>query len=97
MSVETMKKPVEPAHQLNISNRNWISVEGVVNMDSYDQEKVILKTSLGMLEIKGNNLHVQQLNLEQGKATLDGEIVSLNYGDENSVKRGKGFLGRLVR
>jgi sporulation protein YabP len=95
--VETVKKPGEPAHQLNISNRNWIGVEGVINMDSYDQEKVILKTSLGMLEIQGNNLHVQQLNLDQGKVTLDGEIVALNYSDENSVKRGKGFLGRLIR
>jgi sporulation protein YabP len=96
-TVETIKKTVEPAHQLNISNRNLIAVEGVANMDSYDQEKVILKTSLGRLEIQGNNLHVQQLNLEQGKVTLDGEIVSLNYSDENSVKRGKGFLGKLIK
>jgi sporulation protein YabP len=95
--VETVKKPVDPAHQLNISNRNLIAMEGVINMDSYDQEKVILTTSLGALEIRGNNLHVQQLNLEQGKVTLDGEVVSLNYSDENAMKKGKGFLGRLIK
>ncbi|HYH01715.1 MAG TPA: sporulation protein YabP [Bacillota bacterium] len=84
-------------HQLNMTNRNLLGVDGVVNMASYDNEKVILETSAGVLEIKGEKLHIQQLNLEQGKVVLDGEITALAYSSENAGKRSRNFFSKLVK
>jgi sporulation protein YabP len=97
--METVKKAVETQspHQLTLADRKLLGVEGVSNMDSYDQEKIVFQTSVGVLEVKGNKLHVRQLNLEQGKAMLDGEIDSLAYLKENGHKSGKSFLSKLTK
>lgn len=96
MATEEKKKTVDLNHQLTLSNRNLLGVEGVTNLGSYDHEAIIIETSSGVLEIKGNHLHIQQLNLDQGKLLIDGEIGSMVYTDAN-LGKGKGFLGRLIR
>jgi sporulation protein YabP len=97
--MDSTKKPAEAVqhHQVTMTNRNLLGVDGVANMDSYDQEKIILQTGAGILEVKGAKLHVQQLNLEQGKVVVDGEIDSLTYCAESARRHGKSFLSRLVK
>jgi sporulation protein YabP len=84
-------------HQLTLMNRSQLAVEGVINLGSYDQEQIILETGSGILEVKGDKLHILQLNLDQGKVTVDGSVYSLVYTDEDAIKKGKGFLGRLIK
>jgi len=97
--MDQIKKSPEMAqqHQVTITNRNLLAVDGVANMDSYDQEKIILQTAAGVLEVKGSKLHVQQLHLEQGKVILDGEIDSLIYCADSGRRHGKSFFSRLVK
>jgi sporulation protein YabP len=95
--MEEKKKANEIMHQLVLTNCSQLAVEGVNNLGSYDQEQIILETSSGVLEVKGDGLHIQQLNLDQGKVTIDGKVYSLIYSDENALKKGRGFLGRLIK
>lgn len=95
--MEEKKKVAELSHQLTLTNRAQLALEGVNNLGSYNQEQIILETSAGVLEIKGEGLHIQQLNLDQGKVLVDGEIVALIYNAENHLKKGKSFLGRLFK
>ncbi len=95
--MEDKKKTNDLIHQLTLSNRSQLIVEGVSNLGCYDQEQIILETGLGVLEIKGEGLHIQQLSLDLGKVMVDGNVYSLMYTDENSLKKGKGFLSRLIK
>ena len=95
--MEEKKRASDLIHQLTLTNRGQLVVEGVSNLGSYDQEQVILETSLGVLEVKGEALHIQQLSLDQSKVMIDGNVYSLIYTDEKALKRGKGFLSRLIR
>jgi sporulation protein YabP len=95
--MEVKKKVAEVTHQLILTNRGQLMVEGVNNLGSYDQDQIILETSSGVLEVKGTGLHIQQLNLDQGKVTVDGDVYSMIYTDEDAIKKGKGFLGRLIK
>lgn len=95
--MEEKKKLNELMHQLILTNRGQLMVEGVNNLGSYDQDQIIFETSSGVLEVKGGSLHIQQLNLDQGKVMIDGDIYSLIYTDENSLKKSKGFFGRLIK
>jgi sporulation protein YabP len=98
VELEEKKKIAEAAsHQLSLSNRNLLGVEGVQNLGSYDQEQIIMETSFGVLEVKGERLHIQQLNLDQGKVLIDGEIDSLIYSHNDPAKKGRGFLGKLIK
>jgi sporulation protein YabP len=95
--VEEKKKNNDSIHQLTLTGRNQLTIEGVSNLGSYDQEQIILETNLGVLEIKGEALHIQQLNLDLGKVTVDGNVYSMVYTDENALKKGKSFLSRLIK
>jgi len=95
--VEEKKKISDQAHQITLNNRNLLAVDGVTNLGSYEEELLILETVAGVLEIKGGHLHVQQLNIDQGRVVIDGEICSLVYTDQELVKKGRSFLSKLIK
>lgn len=84
-------------HQLTLSGREKLSLEGVTNVGSFDREEIILETERGVLIVKGEDLHMRQLNLEQGKLSLTGRIDSLTYSEESLAQKNKGFLGKLFK
>ncbi|NLW48638.1 MAG: sporulation protein YabP [Firmicutes bacterium] len=95
--MEEKKKISDQAHQITLNNRNLLAVDGVTNLGSYEEELLILETVAGVLEIKGGHLHVQQLNIDQGRVVIDGEICSLVYTDQELVKKGRSFLSKLIK
>jgi sporulation protein YabP len=94
---EEKRKNTDLPHQLMLLNRNQMTLDGVTDLGSYDQEQIILETNCGVLEIKGEQLHIQQLNLEQGKVMIAGEVFSLTYTDQNLAQKSKGFFGKLIK
>lgn len=95
--MEEKKRINDQAHQITLNNRNLLAIDGVTNLGSYEEDLLILETVAGVLEVKGTHLHVQQLNIDQGRVVIDGEICSLVYKDRDSVKKGKGFLSKLIK
>ena len=53
-------------HKIMISNRKSGVLNGVIDVLSFDVGEILLETELGMLMIKGNDLHVNRLTLEKG-------------------------------
>lgn len=90
---------VRKRHQFTLKQRESLSVEGVVNVESFDNEEVLLETEQGMMTIRGDGLHIKELNLDGGNLLLDGFVRSIEYtGDGPRQKeRAKGLLGRLFR
>ncbi len=84
-------------HSLNIDRRESIVVTGVSDVISFDEETVIGETEMGTLIIRGNNLHVNRINLEGGELAVTGEIDGITYEDPNASARGKSLLGRLFK
>lgn len=95
--MEEKRRVMDEVHQLSLNNRNLLSVDGVTNLGSYEEDLLILETVAGVLEIKGSRLHVQQLNIDQGRVVVDGDISSLVYTDQDLAKKGKGFLSKLIK
>ena len=88
-------REVQRPHKLLISDRQSVSIEGVADVRSFDDEEVILQTSAGTLLIRGDSLHIKSLNLEAGNAVIDGRLDSMEY-EETKEKR-KGWFGRVFR
>ena len=86
----------ETVHNIIMENRRKISVSGVEDVDSFDEESVSLYTQGGLLIIKGEGLHINKLSLESGDVTVEGEITSLVYSDETKEKN-TSFFGKLFR
>lgn len=85
-------------HKVVISNRKSGVLSGVIDVLSFDVGEILLETELGMLMIKGNDLHVNRLTLEKGEIDIEGRIDSFTYSDvKASSKQGESFLGRLFK
>ncbi|MGI6227796.1 MAG: sporulation protein YabP [Peptococcales bacterium] len=85
---------------LNLVNREKMQINGVNNVASYDEAEIIIQTVLGVLVVKGEGLHITNLNLEDGKLTVDGFINKLEYPEDKGAKlkdRSKGIISRLIR
>ena len=86
------------SHKVLLVNRGNGAFSGVVDVLSFDVAEILLETELGMLLIKGQDLHVNRLSLEKGEVDVDGKIDSLTYS-ENTGYGGKGesLLSRLFK
>ena len=82
-------------HKIIMESRRNLSITGVTDIDSFDEQTVAVFTDVGELIVRGNNLHIGRIDVDSGELSLDGEIDSLEYTD-NVIARG-GFFSRLFR
>lgn len=86
------------AQKVNMMNRRTGSITGVSDVISFDIAEVLLETELGMMQIKGADLHVNRLSLEKGEIELEGRIDSIQYSEVSDFKKGgESLLNRLFR
>ncbi len=86
------------SHKILLVNRENGAFSGVVDVLSFDVSEILLETELGMLLIKGHDLHVNRLSLEKGEIDIEGRIDSLAYSDVKSAgKQVESLFGRLFR
>ena len=80
-------------------DRRTMEISGVINVNTFDEEEIILETVMGYLYVQGEELHVSMLNLEQGKVVVEGSIINIQYKKEGKdIKtRGKNILSRLLK
>ncbi|AKX92917.1 sporulation protein YabP [Neomoorella thermoacetica] len=83
-------------HQLSIINREKLVISGVLQVLNYDEEEILLETTLGYLVIKGSNFNISNLSLETGNLELSGRVNNLSYS-EGKGARGKGLMQRLFK
>ncbi|MBC2870272.1 sporulation protein YabP [Acetanaerobacterium sp. MSJ-12] len=82
-------------HNVIMENRKHMTVSGVLDIDSFSEDGIVLYTDLGELSVTGRDLHLGKLSVDTGELTLDGEIESLTYYD--SQPREKGFFARIFK
>ena len=78
-------------HGLHLEGREKLSVIGVQDVSGFDENTVLLLTELGELCIRGEELHIERIDLDAGQLELRGHIQELSY-DEPAKG---GFLSRL--
>ena len=81
---------------LILENREKLSVTGVIDIHSFDDELVLAETNLGILTIKGDDLKMNKLNLENNELIIEGTISAIAYSDLNSAKK-TGFINKLFK
>ena len=83
-------------HNVILEDRRRMTVSGVTDIDSFDDETVVLYCETGELCIRGEGLHINRIDVESGDLSLEGErIDGISYAD-NLPNRG-GLLGRLFK
>lgn len=83
--------------EIKMLNRKLMEISGVMNVESFDSEEFLLETECGFLTIKGSNLHIKNLNLEQGLVAIEGTIDETAYLDGSAKEKSKGLIGKLFK
>lgn len=91
-----LKGPGE-VHNVTVEGRRRMSISGVYDVDSFDEKGIVLFTSEGVMEITGESLHINRLNVDTGEVSIEGELYAISYSDEDFHKKGSSFLSRIFK
>ncbi len=83
-------------HILVLRNREELTVTGVENVDSYNDNIIEAMTALGAMTVEGRELHITKLSLESGEMHVTGNISGVLYAIEPEKPEG-GFFRRLFK
>lgn len=102
MTIDERKNNTIPnnniVQNLILENREKLSISGVLDVLSFDDQIVILETELGLLTIKGENLRINKLSLDTAEVIIDGEVYNLGYSEKDLEKKsGGGLLNKIFR
>ena len=81
---------------LVLENRNKLSVSGVTDILSFDDQIVIIDTNMGMLTIKGIDLRINKLSIDTSDIIVEGTINSMVYSDKID-KKASNFIGKIFK
>lgn len=81
-------------HKLTLSERSSLGISGVTEAVSFDDQEVVLKTTLGLLTVQGSGLQLKNLTLDGGQVAVEGHIDAISYEEP---RQEAGLLRRLFR
>ena len=75
-------------HTLHTEARLGAQIDGVLEVVSFDEQSVVLRTACGELIIEGDGLHVSTLDMAQGVVALEGTVSAFLYAEDMATKKG---------
>lgn len=82
---------------LILENRGKLSISGVLDVLSFDDQVVILETELGLLTVKGENIRINKLSIDTSEVIVEGDISSLAYSDKENEKIKGNFMSKIFK
>ena len=82
---------------LILENRGKLSISGVNDVLSFDDQVVIVDTELGLLTVKGENIRINKLSLDTAEVIIEGEISSLTYSQNKQEKSSGTILSKIFK
>ena len=92
-----MVPDMKPIHTLTMENKENITVTGVCDVDTFDENKITILTDEDILTVEGEELHIKKLDVANGVMDITGYIYALSYTGRDSDSRGKSFFRRMLK
>ena len=80
---------------LILENRQKLSVSGVNDVLSFDDQVVMVDTELGLLTVKGENLKINKLSIDTSEVIVEGNIGHLSYSEKSGEKEKTSLISRI--
>ena len=79
-----------------IENRKALTISGVTDVESFNETSIVLYTELGELTVKGRDLRVNKVSIDNGDLLVEGDIGAVIYGSRDR-KSTQTLLNKLFR
>ena len=83
-------------HKVSIENREKTVVSGVKDVESFDENEVVVDTELGLLTLTGENFKLNKLVVDTGELVVWGTVDEINYSIKGNKEK-EGFLTKLFK
>ncbi len=80
-------------HRVALEDRSGLTVSGVMEVERFDENEIVMSTSRGTLVVRGEGLHIEKLSLDGGELRVEGSVDALSYEDDGEPRGG--LLARL--
>ena len=80
-----------------LENREKLSISGVLDVFSFDDQIIIIETELGLLTIKGENLKITKLSLDTSDFIVEGYINNIFYSNNENVKKNQNLFSKIFK
>ena len=97
MNVEERKVPTSVLQNIILENRSKLTITGVLDVLSFDDQIIVVETELGLLTIKGENLRINKLSIDSSEVIVEGDIINLGYTEKDLDKKNSTFLGKIFK
>jgi len=87
------------SNRLLLTERKHLVVDGVEHVRGFNEKEINLDTNLGHLVIRGEFLHITQLNLEEGNLVVEGRVDHMVFSESKATRgaRSKGLMERILK
>lgn len=75
------------AHKVVLNERKNLTMTGVAEVLSFEEDLVVLKTSLGTLLVQGRGLKLKTLSPEGGQVAVEGTVSAMSYQEPRTRRR----------
>ena len=87
-----MEEKLGRKHMLTLIDRERLSITGVTEVFSFDEEVIELETGKGYLDIKGDGLHIIKMNIDDGEVIVEGTVEEMIYHSNQGQGKKKGAI-----
>lgn len=91
-----MEEKRNSEHKITMLDREKLTVSGVEDVDSFDEDKVVAYTARGVMTVKGADFRINRLNVEDGELEIEGDVDSIEYADGHKTDKG-GFFSKIFK
>ncbi|PRR77195.1 Spore protein YabP [Clostridium liquoris] len=95
--MEKREIKIEEKSTLTMENRKRLLLNGIVEVVSFNEDQIVLNTNLGTLHIKGEELKMNKLDVQNGEAIINGMINSCVYINKENKKEKEKLLSKLFK
>ena len=82
---------------LILENRGKLSISGVNDVLSFDDQVVMVETELGLLTVKGEGLRINKLSIDTSEVIVEGDISYLAYSDKEMEKNKSSIIRKIFK
>lgn len=93
------------SHTVTLLDRRTLNITGAEDVISFDENSVVIRTSLGIMTVDGEQLRIVKLNADAGPGQpqnnlgpggviIEGKVGGVFYVDESAEPKKAGMFGR---
>ena len=97
MEVKKDIKLDDKKSNLNLESRRKLSLTGVAEVVNFNDKQITLNTNFGVLNIKGEDLKMTKLDVQNGDIVIIGKMNSFVYSGSEAKKDNESILSKLFK